>query len=87
VIHGFGGMGKTALAHEAADWLTRTGMYRGACFVSFEHGGDAPMLLHALGGYLGIADAGFDHTNISTALARLRPALAQRPTLIIADNL
>jgi tetratricopeptide (TPR) repeat protein len=87
VIHGFGGMGKTALAHEAADWLTRTGMYRGACFVSFEHGGDAPMLLHALGGYLGIAGAGYDHTDIPAALAQLRPALAQRPTLIIADNL
>jgi tetratricopeptide (TPR) repeat protein len=87
VIHGFGGMGKTALAHEAADWLTRTGMYRGACFVSFEHGGDAATLLHALGSYLGILDSGFDHTNIRAALAQLRPALAQLPTLIIADNL
>jgi tetratricopeptide (TPR) repeat protein len=87
VIHGFGGMGKTALTHEAADWLTRTGMYRGACFVSFEHGGDAPTLLHALGAYLGIVDAGYDHTNIRAALDRLRPALQQHPTLIIADNL
>jgi CHAT domain len=34
LIHGFGGMGKTALAREAADWLTRTGMFAGACFVS-----------------------------------------------------
>ena len=27
VISGFGGVGKTALVREAADWLTRTGMY------------------------------------------------------------
>ena len=33
IISGFG-IGKTALAREAADWLTRTGMYAGACFVS-----------------------------------------------------
>lgn len=87
LIHGFGGMGKTALSHEAADWLTRTGMYRGACFVSFEHGGDAPALLHALGAHLGIAGAQFDHTNVPAALARARAALAERPTLVIADNL
>src|SRR6266700_1207727 len=41
VIHGFGGVGKTALVRETADWLTRTKMYDAASFVSFEHGGDA----------------------------------------------
>jgi thymidylate kinase len=37
VVHGFGGQGKTTLATEAADWLTRTGMYRGALFVPLEN--------------------------------------------------
>ena len=33
VIHGFGGIGKTALVRETADWLTRTRMYDAASFV------------------------------------------------------
>ncbi len=53
----------------------------------FEHGGDAPALLHALGAHLGLDGAQFDHTNIPAALDRLRPALQARPTLLIADNL
>jgi tetratricopeptide (TPR) repeat protein len=84
VVHGFGGMGKTAIAREAADWLTRTGMYQAACFVSFEHGGDAAMLLSALGHRLGVD---FDSRETDAALGRLRVALKQRPTLVIADNL
>jgi tetratricopeptide (TPR) repeat protein len=84
VVHGFGGMGKTAIAREAADWLTRTGMYQTACFVSFEHGGDAAMLLSALGHRLGVD---FDSRETDAALGRLRVALKQRPTLVIADNL
>jgi hypothetical protein len=49
VISGFGGSGKTALVREAADWLTRTKMFDGACFVPFEQGGDSAMLLSVLG--------------------------------------
>jgi hypothetical protein len=41
VIHGFGGVGKTALVRETADWLTRTRMYDAAIFVSFEHSAEA----------------------------------------------
>src|SRR5262249_21789474 len=43
VLHGMGGMGKTALAREAAVWLTKdAGMFPdGACFVSFEQAGGA----------------------------------------------
>ncbi len=37
VLHAMGGMGKTTLATEAAQWWTRTGLFAdGACFVSFE---------------------------------------------------
>ncbi len=87
VIDGFGGVGKTALVREAADWLTRTGMYAGACFVSFEHGGDSATLLSALGTYLGVYDGHYSPNDRATALARLKPALKEKPTLVIADNL
>ncbi len=87
IIHGFGGVGKTALVREAADWLTRTGMYIGACFVSFEHGGDSAALLSALGSYLGVYDGHYNPNDKTAALARLKPALKEKPTLVIADNL
>src|SRR6266567_1982556 len=87
VIYGFGGVGKTALVREAADWLTRTGMYAGACFVSFVYGGDATSLLSALGSYLGVYDGHYNPNDKTTALARLKPALKEKPTLVIADNL
>jgi tetratricopeptide (TPR) repeat protein len=87
VIQGFGGVGKTALAREAADWLTRTGMYVGACFVPFEHGGDATTLLSALGHFLGIYDSNYNPNDPTAALAGLKPALKERGTLVIADNL
>ncbi|MGZ6366510.1 MAG: CHAT domain-containing protein, partial [Ktedonobacteraceae bacterium] len=87
VIHGFGGVGKTALVRETADWLTRTGMYGAASFVSFEHGGDAAMLLSTLGTFLGVYDGNYNPNNTKAALAQLEPALKQKHTLIVADNL
>ena len=87
VIHGFGGNGKTALARESADWLTRTQMYHGACFVSFEHGGDSGMLLSALGNFMGVYDGNYNPNDSKVALARLKIALKEKPTLVIADNL
>ncbi len=72
VVHGFGGTGKTAIAREAADWLTRTGMYTAACFVSFEHGGDAASLLSSLGARLGVNTGDYDPRNANAALATLR---------------
>jgi len=87
VIRGFGGMGKTALARELADWLTRTGLYRGACFVSFEAGGGAPQLLSALGRHLEITAGDFTPDDPARALSHIRAALRARPTLVIADNL
>jgi tetratricopeptide (TPR) repeat protein len=87
VIHGFGGNGKTALAREAADWLTRTKMYERACFVSFEHGGDATMLLSALGNFMDVYDGNYNPNDSKVALARLKTALKTKPTLVIVDNL
>ena len=87
VIHGFGGVGKTALVRETADWLTRTKMYDAACFVSFEHGGDAATLLSALGNFLGVYDGHYNPNDAKAALAKLEPALKQKRTLVIADNI
>lgn len=87
LLHGFGGAGKTALASEAARWLCRTGMYRGACLVSFEHGGDARGLFSALGTHLGVNDGAFRPEDPSIALPRLQEALKKERTLLVADNL
>lgn len=87
VISGFGGIGKTALVRETADWLTRTGMYERACFVSFEYGGDAALLLSTLGHILGVYDGHYIPNDAQAALAQLKPALKKMRTLVIADNL
>lgn len=86
-LHGFGGIGKTALAREAADWLTRTGMFETACFVSFENGGDIAWLLSSLGHFLDVPEVLNNLNDRQTALARLDSALKLHRTLIIADNL
>jgi tetratricopeptide (TPR) repeat protein len=87
VLHGFGGIGKTALARETADWLTRTRMYDAACFISFEHGGDATWLLSQLGHALEISDSNYNPHDQTVALKRLESALAEQRILVIADNL
>jgi tetratricopeptide (TPR) repeat protein len=52
VLHAMGGMGKTALATEAAQWWTRSGLFRdGACFVSFEQFASADRVIAVLGEY------------------------------------
>jgi tetratricopeptide (TPR) repeat protein len=86
-IHGFGGIGKTAFVREAADWLTRTKMYERACFVSFEHGGDAASLLSVLGKFMGVYDGSYNPNETKAALARIKKALKEQPTMVIADNL
>jgi hypothetical protein len=87
VIFGFGGMGKTALSREAADWFTRTGLYKRACSISFEAGGDATSLLSAIGTFLGIYDAQYDPNDTRTALTKIQRLIKKQPLLVIADNL
>ncbi len=87
VISGFGGMGKTALAREAADWLQRTDMFDGVCFVSFEQGGNTARLLSALGHYLDVYDANYNPNDSKATMARLKPLLVKTRILVIADNL
>jgi tetratricopeptide (TPR) repeat protein len=53
LLHAMGGMGKTTLAREAGDWLTRTGLFLdGACFLSFEQPVTAERIAQVLGSYL-----------------------------------
>src|SRR5436305_987249 len=53
VLHAMGGMGKTTLATEAAQWWTRSGLFRdGACFLSFEQFASADRAVQVLGTYL-----------------------------------
>jgi tetratricopeptide (TPR) repeat protein len=53
VLHAMGGMGKTALATEAARWWTRSGLFRdGACFLSFEQFASADRAVQVLGTYV-----------------------------------
>jgi tetratricopeptide (TPR) repeat protein len=86
VIHGFGGNGKTTLAREAADWLTRTQLYKSAIFVSFEQGGGVPLLLSALVKHLNVS-GDYNPEDIAATMKLLSPTLKKQPTLIIADNL
>jgi tetratricopeptide (TPR) repeat protein len=49
VIHGGGGMGKTALACEAAQWWLRTGKFEAAVYCSFEQKQGAERVVQLLG--------------------------------------
>ncbi len=70
VLHAMGGMGKTALATEAAKWWTRSGLFRdGACFVSFEGCTSADRVVQLLGGYC-----------CWEATARVRSSISYPPT-------
>jgi tetratricopeptide (TPR) repeat protein len=86
VIYGFGGIGKTALASEAGDWLTRTGLYQETLLVSLEQGGGAAWLLGELGRHLDIYDGDYNPNNPVSALARLRAVMPGQPTLLIVDS-
>ena len=52
LVSGMGGMGKTALAREAAHWWVRTGRFDAAVFVSFENKAGAEQAVLALGNAL-----------------------------------
>lgn len=85
VLHGFGGMGKTALAAEAGRWFHRTGRFPGgAAFVSFEGGGS----LSQLCSWVGQAVSGDPDFVIGRGdpVERVAALLRGRPALVILDN-
>ncbi len=85
VLHAMGGMGKTALATEAADWWTRSGLFRdGACFVSFEQFTNAERVVQVLGAYC--EGPRFDQLPASEQRRRAVELFHERELLLVWDN-
>jgi tetratricopeptide (TPR) repeat protein len=83
VLHGFGGQGKISLAAHAAWWLTRTGLFERAAFLSFEDGRDLDVVLAELGAAL-VGDNFAIHAG--DKVQAIADALAATPTLVVFDN-
>jgi tetratricopeptide (TPR) repeat protein len=85
VLHAMGGMGKTALATEAAHWWTRTGLFRdGACFLSFERPAPADRVVQVLGTYL--AGPKFDQLPDTEQRRRALELFQHKDVLMVWDN-
>ena len=80
-LTGFGGQGKTALALEAGRWLTRTGLFQAAVFVSYAHVQARDAVAVAVSNIGSVLGQSLIDANAATA------ALKQTPTLVILDNL
>jgi tetratricopeptide (TPR) repeat protein len=85
VLHAMGGMGKTALATEAAHWWTRTGLFRdGACFLSFEQFASADRVVQVLGTYL--AGPKFEQLPAPEQRRRVLELFQHKDVLMVWDN-
>jgi len=85
VLHAMGGMGKTALATEAAQWWTRSGLFRdGACFLSFEQFMSADRAVQVLGTYLG--GPKFEQLPAVEQRRRAIELFRQKDVLLVWDN-
>ncbi|MFL6259282.1 MAG: CHAT domain-containing protein [Thermoanaerobaculia bacterium] len=85
VLHAMGGMGKTALASEAARWWTRSGLFRdGACFLSFEQFASADRAVQVLGTY--VEGLRFDQLPAVEQRRRAIEIFQQREVLMVWDN-
>ena len=80
-LTGFGGQGKTALAQEAARWLTRTRMFEAAVFVDYSRVQAADALSVAVSNIGSVLEQSLIDANAA------REALKQAPTLVVLDNL
>jgi tetratricopeptide (TPR) repeat protein len=85
LLHAMGGMGKTALATEAAFWWTRTGLFPdGACFVSFEQFTSAERIIQVLGTYLEGND--FNALSGEKRRERAKELFRDKHILMVWDN-
>lgn len=89
VIRGTGGQGKTTLAVELARWLTRTGRFAQAAFVSLERYRDARSVLDTLGHQIlaeGDKYSVAQFRDLDEALQPVERTLADEPTILVFDN-
>ncbi len=89
VVRGVGGQGKTTLAAELARWLTRTGRFARAAFVSLENHRDARAVLDTLGHQLlpdGDKYSVAQFRDLDEALQPVERALADHSTIVVLDN-
>jgi tetratricopeptide (TPR) repeat protein len=85
VLHAMGGMGKTALATEAARWWTRSGLFRdGACFLSFEQFASADRAVQVLGTY--VEGLRFEQLPATEQRRRAIEIFQQKEVLMVWDN-
>ncbi|MBE0680594.1 MAG: tetratricopeptide repeat protein [Anaerolineales bacterium] len=83
VLHGFGGQGKTALATQAAEWFTRTGLFEQVAFVPFENGAGLESTVNEIGRIL------FQNSlnnNILEKVDAITNYMLDKPTLLVWDN-
>ena len=83
LLHGYEGMGKTALAAHAARWLVRTGRFAQVVYTDFSGGGYVDLALYDLGARL--AGEGFGAQQ-ADAVDTVERALVETPTLVIWDG-
>jgi len=85
LLYAMGGMGKTALAGEAAQWWTRSGLFpEGACFLSFEQPVSAERIIQVLGAYLDGNDFNARPRDDQRRLAR--ELFRDKSVLMVWDN-
>jgi tetratricopeptide (TPR) repeat protein len=84
VLTGMGGMGKTALAREAAAWWLRTGRFADAVYCSFEQKAGAERVVQLIGGALEGPD--FTTKTFDEQRATAIELFRRRKLLVVWDN-
>jgi hypothetical protein len=84
LLHAMGGMGKTALAREAAFWWLRTGRFEAAVFVSFEQWAGAEQVVQRLG--LALEGESFGAKSSEEQWRDAVRLFHQRRVLLVWDN-
>ena len=84
LLHAMGGMGKTALAREAAHWWLRTGRFEPAVFVSFEQWAGAEQVVQRLG--LALEGESFGARTTDDQRRTAVRLFHDRPVLLVWDN-
>lgn len=84
LVSGMGGMGKTALAREAAAWWLRTGRFESAVFCSFEQRAGAERVVQLIG--TAIEGDAFSSRSSADQWATAVALFHQRRVLVVWDN-